>query len=218
MRTTWTIVVIVIALLLLYLAYRYFLAPKPEVAVIPVIPRPRTVSVQPVVLEVDKCAVLESLKAKIAQYFKDLDAANTNLILGYKPSRAGNITDPEVLKNDFETANYNYNNEIINYNGVAELNKCNYEKIIPSNVYTTKARVIPGVVDTTFDCAGLGYRQALSILQINMQRLDTQYQIAAINLQQYDVQENREKSERLKNELEKARIKYEDYFNKCNKK
>lgn len=218
MKIGWKIAIVVLVVIILIVLYKYIFAPENKVVVVNT---PRPVSTTQPVLEVDNCAPLTDMKLVIEGLWKTLDTANTNVITGTMPGRGGPITDPVQIKNAFDSANYNYQTKIIEYNGIIDANKCAVSKIIPRTDFTPVTSGGSGPVlktNNSLDCNSQQYKDKLMMLAVEFKNSEIAYQLAYINNKNYDVAETRSKLEQATNKYTAASVAFTDYNNLCNKK
>lgn len=221
MSTGLKIVIIVIVLVLLYLAYRYFFITNANknTTNIPIVHSANATGINVVLPTINnKCLELSKLKSDIADLLGIYQESAQSVVNGIMPNRGGPITDPVTLMNLFKEAEYNYNNNIIQYNSIITADKCPGETAITPIVIPVPVPNTARKIDSNIDCNSLAYRQKLSLLQITYEQAKVQYQLALINKSNYDVAETRQKFTQSEVKLEKSRIEFEEYYKLCNKK
>lgn len=72
------------------------------------------------------------------------------------------------------------------------------------------------VVNKDIACNSTGYKQALSVLAINLEQAKIAVTLAQMNLTNYDNQENRDALSLAQQKYNVAKQKYETLYNKCN--
>lgn len=126
MKTIYSIIVVLIAIVVLYLIYKYLFPQevKTEESLTVSGPRPLPVNVVLPTTVSSECSKLPSMKIVIDDLLKVVQVHYDDMKKGFAITKGGINSNPEDLKNIFETSYYTYRNEIVKYNGIVSQYKC----------------------------------------------------------------------------------------------
>lgn len=135
MKTIWSIIIVLIAVVLIYLAYKYIFAKKSSLNTN--VTNPITNLIDAVVPK-NPCDSLADKKSSIDSLY----AIANKLFSDYSDTVAGNYSQEkiDIAANLFKSAEYNYKNAIIEYNGVYDANACVNSTVVEIQPFVYKGQ------------------------------------------------------------------------------